>query len=170
MINDKQEIDMLLTSMDRVRVTRIACSNKHSLVCTNTGAVFSWGQNDYGQLGHANGPNLGKRGEQEPGLYCATPKKVFSIDNKHFVTDVACGDNHSIALQANRDALVWGSNLEGQLGIDPSATTWASTPRKLVLYEYMNSSNREGFTSILAREKYSVFVAESRYIYVSHAN
>lgn len=34
----------------------------------------------------------------------------------------------------------------------------------------MNSSNRESFTSIYAREKYTVLVAESRYIYVSHAN
>ena len=46
-VTDKQEIDILLTQMDRVRVTRIACSNKHSLVCTNTGAIFSWGQNDF---------------------------------------------------------------------------------------------------------------------------
>jgi len=53
---------MVLMAMDKVRVTRIACSNKHSLICTNTGAVFSWGQNDFGQLGHANGPNLGKQG------------------------------------------------------------------------------------------------------------
>jgi hypothetical protein len=40
-------------------------------------------------------------------------------------------------------------------------------PRKLVVYEYMNTACRESFVAIFARKKYSVFIAESRFMYVS---
>ena len=133
--------------MDRVRVTRLCCSDKHSLVCTNTGAVFAWGQNDFGQLGIQNGPKLNKAGAPVAGLFSSTPKKVIGLD-KQFIHDVACGDNHSLALDNNRDVFAWGSNLEGQLGIDMSVCTALSLPRKLILYEFMNSSNREHFITI----------------------
>jgi len=109
---------------------------------------------------------LNKAGAPVGGLFSATPKKVIGLD-KQFIHDVACGDNHSLALDMNRDVFGWGSNLEGQLGIDMSVCTSMSQPRKLILYEFMNSSNREHFVSIQARKKYSVMTAESRYIYVS---
>jgi hypothetical protein len=40
-------------------------------------------------------------------------------------------------------------------------------PRKLAVYEYMNVASKESFIGIFACRKYSVFIAESRYIYVS---
>lgn len=49
----RKDLDMqiLLLQIEKVCVSKVACSNKHSLICTNTGAVFSWGENDFGQLG-----------------------------------------------------------------------------------------------------------------------
>jgi len=45
------------------------------------------------------------------------------------------------------------------------------TPRKLILYEYMNSSRRENFIQIKARARYSVLMsAETGHVYVSCKN
>ena len=44
------------------------------------------------------GPNIGKQGLPADGTFCSTPKKVVGLENKYFVIDVACGDNHSLAL------------------------------------------------------------------------
>jgi len=40
--------------LDQMRATDVAAGDAHVLVRTTDGKVFSWGQNDHGQLGHAS--------------------------------------------------------------------------------------------------------------------
>lgn len=47
-IKERTEVQLTLMKLDHVAVTKIACSETHSAVCTNTGAVFCWGSNDTG--------------------------------------------------------------------------------------------------------------------------
>lgn len=50
--NYKSELSTALKifSIDQIKVLRVACSSKHSVLSTNTGAVFAWGQNNYFQV------------------------------------------------------------------------------------------------------------------------
>ena len=55
--NDEDEALFLdtqiqLSKITRATVMRIACSDKHAMVVTNTGAVYTWGENDFSQLGY----------------------------------------------------------------------------------------------------------------------
>jgi E3 ubiquitin-protein ligase HERC4 len=106
-MEEQTEVKLALMRMDKVCITKIACSNKHSLATTNTGAIFSWGQNDHGQLGFT----YHKVGETSVD-HSLTPRRIDG-QGKLFFIDVACGDNHSLALSSSREAYVWGSNKHG---------------------------------------------------------
>jgi len=51
--NDEEQVNFLdiqlqLSKLEKAAVMRIACSSKHALIVTNTGSVFSWGENEFG--------------------------------------------------------------------------------------------------------------------------
>jgi len=45
--------DLDLTS-DDVYIVKLAAGSRHSIALTNDGHAYSWGCNDYGQLGHGD--------------------------------------------------------------------------------------------------------------------
>jgi len=63
--------------------------------------VLDWGQNTYGQLGD--------------GGFTQSDVPV-SADGLNFVTSVAAGRRHTLALLSNESADAWGANTAGQLG------------------------------------------------------
>lgn len=84
----------------------IFCGNHHSFYINKQKQVFSWGLNQYGQLG------IGTL------LETATPSRIDSLDpyEGDYVVEIAGGEHHSMA--RTRDGLVycWGRNDEGQCG------------------------------------------------------
>lgn len=72
-----------------------------TLALKSDGTVWSWGMNDYGQLG--NGTNYA-----EGAIY-----KVQGLDN---VVSVAAGSYHGLALKNDGTVWSWGGNNYGQLG------------------------------------------------------
>ncbi|WP_373231863.1 RCC1 domain-containing protein [Cohnella sp.] len=65
------------------------------------GTVWSWGDNEYGQLG--DGTNVSRN----------TPMQVKGISN---VLAIANGAGHAIALKEDGTVWAWGRNLEGEFG------------------------------------------------------
>lgn len=139
---------------------RIACSDKHAMVVTNTGAVYTWGENDFSQLGY----NTPKQGNGVN--FSVTPRKVENL-SKTFVIDVACGNYHSLALTNDKNVFIWGANKFNQLGFDNHSYPLITNPKKVILHEYMNSANQEFFNQIYARGDYTVLVAKSKNVYVT---
>ncbi|MCI5604802.1 MAG: hypothetical protein MR413_04020, partial [Clostridia bacterium] len=104
----------------------IAAGGRHSLVALSTGAVYSWGANDHGQLG-----NVRDAAELKTER---TPVRVVqggagSDDGTSIYIEkaiaVAAGENHSLVLlnvneeepDMSNAVLIWGANNYGQLGI-----------------------------------------------------
>lgn len=77
----------------------------HSLAVALDGDLWSWGGNDYGQLGRAGGGNL-------------SPGQVMS--GSSFIA-VAGGGWHSLAVKSGGTVWAWGYNYYGQLGEDSTA-------------------------------------------------
>lgn len=102
--------NVLLSNLDTVIVTNISCSSKHTLITTNTGAVYGWGSNDFHQLGYEN------KDTKKP--FTDNPRKIFGALSKTFIVKVECGDNHSLALSNDKQLYGWGSNLKCQLGLN----------------------------------------------------
>ena len=45
--------DLAVTSSD-VYIVKLSCGSRHSLAVTSDGCAYSWGFNNYGQLGHGD--------------------------------------------------------------------------------------------------------------------
>lgn len=94
------------------------------MIVTNTGSVFSWGENEYGQLGY-NTPKKSKGVN-----FDAKPRKIELLA-KEFIIDVACGEHHSLVLTNTKNVFLWGSNKYSQLGFDSENYPSIQTPKQL---------------------------------------
>ena len=97
------------------KVIDIACGTNHSVLCTED-AVYSFGYNRMGQLGHNCRENV------------TLPKEVKELHDKGIVK-VACGTSHTIFLGKDGSVYGCGSADEGQVG--PSVQGTATIPEKL---------------------------------------
>jgi alpha-tubulin suppressor-like RCC1 family protein len=87
-------------------IVDICCGERHTIVLTNSGEVYAWGHNEWGQIGS------GTSGERECQLI---PIKINGF-NEEKVTMISCGSDHSIALTKSGRAYSWGNNEFGQSG------------------------------------------------------
>ncbi|CDW52534.1 E3 ubiquitin protein ligase HERC4 [Trichuris trichiura] len=99
-------------------VAQVACGDAHTVALTDDGHVHSWGSNDSGQLGAILG------------IHRSVERKTLSSSEVNLckIVQVACGNQHCLALEASMlfafsapkyDGVVhaWGSNDFGQLGL-----------------------------------------------------
>lgn len=102
------------------RIIDIACGSHHTLVLTEDGEVFAWGQNNCGQVG------IGSTANQP------TPKKIsfVGIPSNKKVISISCGQISSIAVIETGEVFAWGYNGNGQLGLGTNANQ--STPCKIM--------------------------------------
>jgi hypothetical protein len=84
-------------------IIHICCGFSHSLVLTNSGEVYAWGENGFGQVGN---------GSYSEAL---VPIKLNHFNN-HKVIQISCGFDHSLALTESGRVFSWGDNQLGQLG------------------------------------------------------
>jgi RCC1 and BTB domain-containing protein len=83
-------------------VANIRCGYYHTLLLTDTGRVFSFGRNDYGQLG------LGHNAQRMFG-----PHQVEELEGKN-VTSISAGCYHSIAVAQSGMLYDFGRHTHGQ--------------------------------------------------------
>lgn len=86
-------------------VRQIAGGMYHSLALMADGTIWSWGNNQSGQLGRGFA------------FSSATPDQVRSMPGNLRVTAISAGQNSSLALLENGQMAGWGSNSQGQLGM-----------------------------------------------------
>lgn len=114
-------------------VKAIAAGQNHSLALTTDGKVYSWGQNNYGQLGTSGNDR-------------SYPQEINggALGNNN-VSAIAAGYYHSLALKEGK-VYSWGYNIAGQLG-DGNRTgeNPNPTPRKI---DKLVSAEFPGITTI----------------------
>lgn len=96
-----------------IPVVKVACGDLFSGLLTAEGTVFTWGCNNYGQLGL----------KQERTPFVQRPTKIDFIDRHsdsslrpQHIKDICFGYNHAMALTDNNQVYVWGR----RMGIYPS--------------------------------------------------
>jgi alpha-tubulin suppressor-like RCC1 family protein len=82
-------------------VTMVAAGGDHTLALKQDGTVWSWGNNEYGQLG--DGTTIDRY----------TPVQVQGLDS---VVDISAGSGFSLALKSDGTVWAWGNNWNGQRG------------------------------------------------------
>jgi alpha-tubulin suppressor-like RCC1 family protein len=86
-------------------VTAITARQGYACALTAAGGVKCWGTNEYGQLG--NGTTINQ----------LMPLSVSGLNSG--VAAISSGSSHACALTIGGAVKCWGSNRNGQLGIDP---------------------------------------------------
>ena len=111
-------------------IQRISCSQQvcsaaagdfHTVFVTNTGQVWAFGNNSYGQIKLPVSDNI------------ATPIQMTfpGIDTTHtYFVQVAAGSSHSLALTHKGQVCGWGSNSHGQLGHKTEQPSTQLTPSR----------------------------------------
>ncbi|XP_022652162.1 RCC1 and BTB domain-containing protein 1-like [Varroa destructor] len=87
-------------------VAEVACGSFHSIARTISGEVYSWGQNNCGQLG------VGATSSNQH-----NPRKVTGLIQSLFCVGIACGQTSTVAVFENGEIYAWGLNGSGQLGL-----------------------------------------------------
>jgi len=95
---------IISTCPEENSMLQVCCGYYHSLLLTQSGGVFGFGRNDYGQLG---------LGHTQPRMYGVTPNLYLRDKN---VLSLAAGCYHSVAVTTNGMLYVFGRNNHGQLG------------------------------------------------------
>jgi hypothetical protein len=90
-------------SFENEKIVMISCGLRHSLALTESGRVFGWGNNYWGQLGVDNGVE----NSNEPIIIELNDLKIQKI---------SCGLGHSLLLSYNGDIYAFGSNRCGEVG------------------------------------------------------
>ena len=90
-----------------------------------TVTLWSWGDNNYGQIGDGQDPTVE--------LNVSSPKKIIGATNW---VDIIAGAGHAAGLQSDgtyTTLWTWGNNADGELGDgkDPSVEPFANTPQPI---------------------------------------
>jgi alpha-tubulin suppressor-like RCC1 family protein len=87
------------------------------------GSVYTWGQNNEGQLGSIP-VNVTATGTKVRNGY---PRLLVPLQNV-IVTSIACGHMHTLIITLDQKVFAWGSNKTSQLGLGPHAPEWVPMP------------------------------------------
>lgn len=108
-----QPVPLLVSGLQDVFIVQIACGDAHTVALSREGSLFSWGGGGCGQLGHSETSKMPKDEDGCP--YQLTPRVVDHL-RPHFVSTIACGKAHTIAVSDRGRMFTWGAGACGQLG------------------------------------------------------
>eukprot|EP00873_Tetraselmis_striata_P039718 jgi/Tetstr1/459982/TSEL_005306.t1 len=91
--------------MDNVKIVSAACGWRHTMAVLDTGALYTFGWNKYGQLG---------MGDDEQ--FQTKPAQVTLLQDKK-ISVISGGWRHSMAADSDGKLYAWGWGKFGQLGI-----------------------------------------------------
>ena len=120
------------------RIQMVALGKDHVLVLLDSGFVYSWGKNTYGQLGVS-------------GSSSEVPQLVSTLLETRIVA-IAAGDYHSLAVDEKGVVYAWGWNQDGQCGLGEG------TAASLVIPTRIPTTVLPSCRGVAAGEQFSVFV------------
>ncbi|XP_058456918.1 serine/threonine-protein kinase Nek8 [Malaya genurostris] len=110
------------TRVDAIRkyyIVGVATGRSFTLFYTNLGVVLSCGDNSDGCLGHGNRSSL------------LLPKIIQKLNNVTIV-QIACGENHVVALSNEGALFTWGCSAEGALGLGKQIMSCTEPTRVII--------------------------------------
>jgi len=104
-----------VTSFFGTQILRVECGKNHTLLYTEDGELYAFGQGTCGQLGNGS-----KKNQSSPILLDGFPK------NK--IASIACGIQHSVAITTSGSVYIWGYVSADQLGLPEQGEEYLVSP------------------------------------------
>ena len=105
-----QSTPTLVEGLQNKNVIAVSAGRFFSLALTEGGQVYSFGTNNLLQLGY-------EFAENDPSTMSATPTLITDLSTA-FITTISASYDSAIAVDINGKAYVWGSTVNGILGVD----------------------------------------------------
>ena len=130
-------------------IVQIAAGFLHSLALASDGTIYSFGGNNYGQLGRSTSTS-----NPHSIVFPAPVETASTPMNGKTIVQVAAGSYHSFALASDGTMYAWGWNEHGQAGVGdgfgsdinlPAAVKTAGTPLEGKTIVQMSGSDQNGF-------------------------
>eukprot|EP00928_Gymnodinium_smaydae_P018505 TRINITY_DN1703_c0_g1_i1.p1 TRINITY_DN1703_c0_g1~~TRINITY_DN1703_c0_g1_i1.p1 ORF type:complete len:554 (+),score=128.07 TRINITY_DN1703_c0_g1_i1:80-1741(+) len=96
------------TGLKDLKIAKVGAGDQHMGALTKDGKLYTWGYNDFGQLGYGLHGD-GRVGQQKP-------NQVKGLLENETIVDFACGGGHTVAITKTSRIFGWGANTNGQLG------------------------------------------------------
>ena len=103
-------------------VLAIAAGGRHAVALTYGGAVYTWGDNDYGQLGIGDTSSRSTYYARE-----VLSEDLYAFSHDHRVTAIAAGDAHTLLLTDDGQVWAMGYNYYGRLGVGDETSRYYPT-------------------------------------------
>ncbi len=101
------EITSNFTLASGETIVDISLGEEHSSAITSIGSIFTWGNNNYGQLGD---------GTTTTKLIPTDITSLFNLSSGETIASISLGYAHSSAITSKGFIYTWGNNSYGQLG------------------------------------------------------
>ncbi|KAI8342124.1 regulator of chromosome condensation 1/beta-lactamase-inhibitor protein II [Chlamydoabsidia padenii] len=104
-----------VSSLSEQTIVDVACGSDFSLVLNDKGQVYAFGSQEYGQLGNGKDGQYIKSAGQTSTDPQSEPLLIKGLEERK-IKSIACGANHSIALDDEGYVYSWGFGGLGRLG------------------------------------------------------
>jgi alpha-tubulin suppressor-like RCC1 family protein len=101
---DQKTVPQLINDFKDKKIKKLSAGNSHCLCLLEDGQVYAWGFNRAGQLGLGDFKNVAN-------MTLVTALKDLQV------ADVFTAANSSLCLTQDGQIYVWGSNMQGELGL-----------------------------------------------------
>ena len=158
---DRTGSPMLVEALKGVMVEKISCgADFTTALCRQKEAqssspgsvhhgvkseVYSWGNNDFGQLG-----------TRFKFKKTCEPLRIDTFDVlEDEISMISCGGSHSLFLTSDHDVISCGNNRDGQCGFDPKECAKTNTPFKISAFDGVD------ITQLSAGYRHSLFLSSN---------
>mmetsp|Transcript_26130 Transcript_26130/g.85925 ORF Transcript_26130/g.85925 Transcript_26130/m.85925 type:complete len:650 (+) Transcript_26130:198-2147(+) len=133
---ESKDIPTLLSPLDpKTQASLIVSGADFIMAMTYSGAVYSWGRNCFGQLGHGVDMHYSKSNRFPSDVISPKIISFFAASEEHdaiSLSSISCGSHHVLAITEKKDTLfAWGRGEHGQLGLDPRDTSFRPIPQEV---------------------------------------
>jgi alpha-tubulin suppressor-like RCC1 family protein len=111
-------------------VSRVYCGFDYSACVTETGKLYTWGNNSYGNLGVVTGNAIEQDLDEYNERYVVNTPMLVKDLAQYKIIQVACGHMHMLALTSERKIFSWGTGKYGQLGLGVKDVSYTPTTIK----------------------------------------
>lgn len=148
------------------KIIQVEASSNGSIVLTEGGEIYAWGENTHGNLGFNEGltDSLLIHGDirsEEDHIQPIIPTLASTDDVNGNITELVAGFNKTLAITDGGYAYVWGENSGGHTDTLENAFTYTSEPRLLSASPSKFNLGGDEIMSMVGGQNHSMILTKS---------